>query len=444
MVKGKILVIDDEEQLRKLLTRIISLEGYEVLEAKNVASALHLIKQETFDVVVCDVKLPDGNGVEFTTTIKEMIPTVEVIILTAYGNIPDGIRAIKNGAFDYITKGNDNDRLIPLIAQAMDKVIQYKSSAVKIDVKASTSFQKILGESVLIQQAKRTAQKIAPTEATVLLLGETGTGKEVFANAIHSASNRSTKSFIAINCSAFSKELLESELFGYKSGAFTSAVKDKKGLIEIADGGTLFLDEIGEMDVDLQSKLLRVLENGEYIKIGDVKTSHVNVRIIAATNRDLPKEISKGNFREDLYYRLNVLSIQLPALRDRKDDIPVLVSFFMGRYSSKEAKRISREAMEMLKSHLWKGNIRELKNVIDRTLILSEGTEILVTDLPFEVQSQTEKPQGLSLAEVEKSHIKKILHYTSYNKTKTAQLLNIGLNTLYRKMEEYGIARSQE
>ncbi len=337
-MNGNILIVDDEEALRKLLGRIISLEGLHVEQASSVKEGAQILSHKNIDVILCDVKLPDGNGVDFVKEAKQKYPFNEFILLTAYGNISDGVQAIKNGAFDYITKGNDNDRIIPLLNQAMDKVRGQKKPAVKIKEGGSYTFENIIGESKPIKDAINLARKIAGTDTTVLLLGETGTGKEVFANAIHTSSKRSAKSFIAINCSAFTKELLEGELFGHKAGAYTGAVKDKKGLIELADEGTLFLDEIGEMPVDLQAKLLRVLENGEFIKLGDVKTSKVNVRIIAATNRDLTTEVANGNFREDLFYRLNVFTIELPSLRDRAGDIPALAAHFITEYSVKEKK----------------------------------------------------------------------------------------------------------
>lgn len=439
---GNILIIDDEEQLRKLLSRIISLEGFTVEQAGTLKSAWTALTHKETDIVLCDVKLPDGDGVQFVKELKQKFPLIEIILLTAFGNIPDGVQAIKNGAFDYITKGNDNDRIVPLLFQALDKVVARKKSAIKIKDKDGYSFDDIIGQSALIKDAIQLARKIAPTDANVLLLGETGTGKEVFANAIHGNSRRNDKPFIAINCSAFAKELLEGELFGHKAGAYTGATKDKKGLAELADGGTLFLDEIGEMNIDLQAKLLRVIENGEFIKLGDVKTTKVNVRIIAATNKNLIKAAEEGSFREDLYYRLNVFSIQLPPLRDHVEDIPGLASHFMALYSAKEKKEvthISKEALRLLQRHAWKGNIRELRNVMERATILAEGDTILPEHLPYDIQKQDSSPAGLTLASVEKNHIQKVLHYTKGNKTKAAVLLGIGLTTLYRKMEEYSI-----
>jgi DNA-binding NtrC family response regulator len=439
---GNILIIDDEEQLRKLLSRIISLEGFTVEQAGTLAGAWAVLAHKDVDIVLCDVKLPDGDGVGFVKELKAKYPLLEIILLTAYGNIPDGVLAIKNGAFDYITKGNDNDRIVPLLYQAMEKAGAQKRSAVKINSKGGYQFTDIIGNSALIKSAVQLAQKIAPTEASVLLLGETGTGKEVFANAIHAHSKRSDKPFIAINCSAFAKDLLEGELFGHKAGAYTGAMKDKKGLIELADGGTLFLDEIGEMNIDLQAKLLRVIENGEFIKLGDVRTTRVNVRIIAATNRDLVKSIEEGSFREDLYYRLNVFTIHLPALRDHAEDIADLARHFVTHYATRENKPVipvSKEALQLLQQHHWKGNIRELRNVLERAVILADGPAILPEHLPYEIQKQHTGADSLSLASVEKNHIQKVLQYTKGNKTKTAVLLGIGLTTLYRKMEEYRI-----
>ena len=324
---GTVLLIDDEEKLRGLLSRIIKLEGYTVLEAPNLKTALKLADKEIIDIVLCDVKLPDGSGVDFVSTLKSRYPFLEIILLTAYGNIADGVQAMKNGAFDYITKGDDNDRIIPLLTKALEKV-QLQKRVIQLEQKVNKQygFENILGTTPPIQDAILLARKVAPTEATVLLLGETGSGKEVFAQAIHTGSKRANHAFMALNCSAFSKELLESELFGHKAGAFTSANKDKRGLIEEAHQGTLFLDEIGEMPVELQAKLLRVLETGEFIKVGDTKSTKINVRIIAATNRNLEMEVKKGKFREDLFYRLNVFTITLPALRERKKDIPVLAN----------------------------------------------------------------------------------------------------------------------
>ena len=441
---GNILIIDDEEALRKLLSRIISLEGFHVDQASSLSEGRQILSHKNIDVVLCDVKLPDGNGVDFVKEAKQKYFSREFILLTAYGNIADGVQAIKNGAFDYITKGNDNDRVIPLLNMAMDTVMAQKKPAVTIKETGGYDFGSIIGTSRLIKEAVELAKKIAQSDTTVLLLGETGTGKEVFANAIHANSKRSGKSFVAVNCSAFTKELLEGELFGHKAGAYTGAVKDKKGLIEMADGGTLLLDEIGELQIELQAKLLRVLENGEFIKLGDTKITRVDTRIIAATNRDLLTEIKNGNFREDLFYRLNIFTIQLPSLRERPEDIPVLANYFLSFYSQKEKRKtvhFNKASMQLLQHYPWNGNIRELRNLVQRAVILNDGDEITPAQLPYELQKNNDNTSGsLALVNIEKEHIQKVLHHTKGNKTRTAELLGIGLTTLYRKMEEYHIS----
>lgn len=445
----KILIIDDENQIRQLLSRIIALEGYEVIQAADCKSGLKQLELHSPEVILCDVFLPDGNGVDLVSIIKKNSPTSEVILLTAHGNIPDGVQAIKNGAFDYITKGDDNNRIIPLLSKATEKVLlnrQGHNSEKRTGEKYT--FDSILGKSRAIKEAIALAQKVAYTDVPVLLTGETGTGKEVFAQAIHQNSKRAKKSFVAVNCSSFSKELLESEMFGHKAGSFTGALKDKKGLFEEADNGTIFLDEIGEMAFELQAKLLRILETGEYIKIGETKPTKVNVRIIAATNRNLKTEISENHFREDLFYRLSVFQIHLPPLRDRKEDIPLLTEAFIHNFSKKlscNIQEIKPDFLNALKQQMWKGNIRELRNTIERSLIVCNGNSLGVEDLPLEIQNNHyEQNDGqtfsdFELAAMEKRHISRVLEYTKGNKTETARLLKIGLTTLYRKIEEYKI-----
>lgn len=442
----KILIIDDEEKLRTLLAKIIRLEGFEVIQASDCKSGLIKLTQNDIDVVLCDVKLPDGNGVDLSKEIKDKYPLLEIILLTAYGNIPDGVQAIKNGAFDYIVKGDDNNKIIPLIYKSIEKVnLAKRVQQLEKQLSDKHSFDKIIGKSKPMLKAIDLAKKVATTDTTVLLTGETGTGKEIFAQAIHQESKRSKQSFVAINCSAFGKELLESEMFGHKAGSFTGAMKDQKGLFEEANNGTIFLDELGEMALDLQAKLLRVLETGEFIRVGETKPTKVNVRIIAATNRDLQKEIEQGHFREDLFYRLSVFEIQLPPLRERVVDMEELVSYFLQNIAfkiNKKIKTVSKDFIEVLKQHEWKGNIRELKNVLERSIILCDD-ELTTEHLPIELQkSIIQKGKSLSafeLASVEKLHIQKVLNYTNGNKTKTAELLGIALTTLYRKISEYGL-----
>lgn len=442
-----ILIIDDEPQIRKLLSRIMELEGYEIFQAADCQSTLKQLKLHRPQVVLCDVFLPDGNGVELVSAIKALYPELEVILLTAHGNIPDGVQAIKNGAFDYITKGDDNNKIIPLISRAMEQAKKNIGEKVKSKENRSYSFDSILGTSPCLLEAVSLARKVSATDVTVLLTGETGTGKEVFAQAIHQNSQRQAHAFIAVNCSAFSKDLLESELFGYKAGSFTGAVKDKKGLFEVADNGTIFLDEIGEMAYELQAKLLRVLEAGEYIKIGDTKPTKVNVRIISATNRDLKKEIEAGHFREDLYYRLSVFRIHLPPLRERREDIEILTQAFIQLFTQRLGKKIegvTPEFLKALKTAEWKGNIRELRNVVERSLIVCDR-QLTLQDLPIDLQynptidSPSSNSSEFDLAAMEKRHIARVLQHTRGNKTEASRLLKIGLTTLYRKIEEYGI-----
>lgn len=440
----KILLIDDEEKLRKLMARIIELEKFQVFQAEDATTALKKIEQQDFDAIICDVKLPDANGVEFIQQIKKIQPLTEVILLTAYGNIPDGVQAIKNGAFDYITKGDDNNRIIPLLYRALEKTeLSKRVTQLEQKVEQRYSFDNIIGTSRIIQAAIDISRKVATTDTTVLLTGETGTGKEVFAQAIHYGGTRKNKPFVAINCSAFSKDLLESELFGHKAGAFTGALKDKKGLFEEANQGTIFLDEIGEMPIDLQAKILRVLETKEFIKVGETKPTKVDVRVIAATNRELEKEIENGLFRSDLYYRLSVFQIVLPSLRDRVEDIKLFANEFAQVFAVKMNKRItalSSEYIKVLEHNTWKGNIRELRNIIERSVILADTEELTVDCLPFELQQSNiidSATSSLSMTNIEKSHIRKVLNYTKGNKAEAARLLEISIATLYRKVEEY-------
>jgi two-component system NtrC family response regulator len=443
-MSATILIIDDEIKIRSLLARIIELEGFSVLQAATAKEGLKLIHGQAVLVVISDVKLPDANGVELVRQIKGIKPFVEIINLTAYGTISDGVLAIKNGAFDYLTKGDDNDKIIPLVYKALDKsMLQLRVYELENKIARKYSFSNILGHSKPIKDAIALAEKVAITDTTVLLLGETGTGKEVFAQAIHYESPRKQKPFIALNCSGFSPELLESELFGYKAGAFTGANKDKKGLLEEANGGTLFLDEIGEMNLDLQAKLLRILENQSFIKIGSTTTSQVNVRILAATNRNLKEQADSGHFRLDLYYRLSVFVITLPPLRERHTDIPLLANFYLKQFANKVNKpelRMDDHLLSTLKKHYWKGNVRELKNVIERLVILNDAEIIDASQLPNEFFITTPNTAPFDLQEVEKQHIQKVLAHTKGNKTETARLLNIGLTTLYRKIDEYKIS----
>jgi DNA-binding NtrC family response regulator len=443
-MKTTVLIIDDEVKLSGLLARIIEFEGYKVLQAPNAKAGLRLLETEDVMVVLCDVKLPDMNGVELVSRIKELQPHIEVINITAFGNVHDSVKAIKNGAFDYLMKGDDNEKIIPLLSMAVDKAsLSHKVLQLEKRISSKYNFSNIIGKSESILKSVELAKKVSNTPTTILLLGETGTGKEVFAQAIHQESDYRSKAFVAVNCSAFSHELLESELFGHKAGAFTGALKEKKGLFEEANGGTIFLDEIGEMTLDLQAKLLRVLENGTFNKVGDSQTTKVKVRVLAATNRDLKKEAETGQFRLDLYYRLSVFTIQLPPLRERKGDIPIIAKYFMKEFALKINRKINRMDdlfLKIINEHPWRGNIRELKNVMERVIILS-STDTLTADLlPLEFfKEEDDHSEAMDLETIERQHICKVLHHCKGNKTETANLLGIGIATLYRKIEHYDI-----
>ena len=435
IVKNNILIIDDELKLLKLLGMIISNEGYEVFQASTARSGINMFSVHPIDLVLCDVRLPDAFGVDLVKEMKTKYPHLEIILMTAYGNIPDGVQAMRNGAYDYIVKGDDNEKIIPLVAKALEKVKDNVENIQQEKVSTKINFSTIIGKSQSFLYSKMLAEKVSRTETAVLLTGETGTGKEVFANAIHQESSRKKGNFMAVNCSAFGKDVLESELFGHKKGAFTGAVSDKKGLIEEAQNGTLFLDEIGEMPMELQSKMLRVLESGEFIKMGDTKISHSNFRLIAATNRDLKEESRLGNFREDLYFRLNVFEIHLPPLRERKEDIRELAKFYIDQFSKKMNLKnvlINEDFYKKLENNSWKGNIRELKNTLERSLILMENNELSAQNVP-----DSEGGNSFAMSSVEKDHILKVLNYTKGNKAEAARLLDIGIATLYRKLEEY-------
>lgn len=448
MIKGSILIIDDEDVLREALARLLALEDYKVFQAPDAKHGLSILEREEVHVIISDVRLPDANGIELTAELKSKYPNSEIIVLTAYGTIEDGVRAIKAGAFDYITKGDEDNKILPLAEKAVEKAkMRARLEQLQNKISGAYNFDVITGSSVKIKEVVDIAKKVAGTDAPVLLIGETGTGKEVFAHSIHYASPRKSKSFVAVNCSAIAKDLLESEMFGYKAGAFTGAVRNKKGLFEEASEGTLFLDEIGDMDIALQSKLLRAIETNSFIKQGDTQPTNVNVRVIAATNKNLEEEIARGRFRPDLYYRLSVMKIEIPPLRERREDIPDLIETFIRQYSQlikKNINDIDPEFSAKLKSYSFPGNTRELRNIIERAVILADGNTLKAEYLPKEISGKTPAADipydaSLSLEELEKAHIMRVLESASGNRTKTAEILGIGITTLYRKLHSYGL-----
>ena len=451
MPAGTILFIDDEASLRAVVARVLEFEGYTVLQAADARNGLEVLRQHAADVLVvlCDVKLPDAHGVALLPRLKALAPLVEVILLTAYGTVPDGVQAMKLGAFDYLTKGDSDDQLLVVVARAMEKArLQRRVVALEKQMGAQHGFDAMIGTSPALAQAKALAERVAPTDSTVLLEGPTGAGKELFAQAIHQASLRHNKPFVAVNCSAFPKDLLESELFGYKKGAFTGAMEDKKGLFEAAHTGTLFLDEIGELDINLQAKLLRVLDTQQFTRLGDTRPLKVNVRLVAATNRNLRQEADQGHFRADLYYRLSVFGVTVPPLNARPDDIEPLATHFLHLYAAKLRKRLTGmdpEFVQLLRHYDWRGNVRELKNVLERAVILADEETLTVDTLPAEFQRVSSaaveadaNANSRSLRGVEKRQIELVLQETAGNKAEAARQLGISVKTLYRKILEYG------
>ena len=442
---AKILIIDDEEQLRKLLARIIALEGYEVAEAADCAGGLRMLRRYEPDVVLCDVKLPDGNGVEMVERIKQAMPSAEVILLTAYGNIPDGVQAIKNGAFDYITKGDDNNKILPLLSRATEKAqMQRRLARLEDKLSEEHSFDRIIGSSESLRSAVALARKVAVTDTSVLLTGETGTGKEVFAQAIHHASPRAKGAFVAVNCSAFSKELLESELFGHKKGSFTDAHADRAGKFEAAHEGTLFLDEIGNLPYHLQSKLLTAIQSRSVVRVGSNEPIPVNIRLICATNCDLEEMVAKGKFREDLLYRINTIHIEIPPLRERKEDIIPLAERFIDRFCKQYDKGnilLSTGAQEKLRTYPWYGNIRELEHAVEKAVIINEDG-ILSEEhfhFPRKIAAPATETSVSTLEEMELQMIQKAIEKCNGNLSAVAAQLGITRQTLYNKMKKFGL-----
>ncbi len=451
MEKPKILVVDDEEDILNILKFLLEKEGYGVDTAPNGEEALKKIEKDYYDVVLTDLRMPGIDGMTVLEKTKELRPSTEVVIMTAYASIESAVEAIKKGASDYIVKPFINEDL----KMRIKRIIEHRNLQREVEILKYQLSQKVAGDiffgtSPQMQEILKLLEKIIPTKSTVLILGESGTGKGVLAEFIHYNSPRKDKPFISINCSAIPENLLESELFGYKKGAFTGAINDKKGLIELANGGTLFLDEIGDMPLNLQAKILKFLESGEFIPLGDTAKKQVDVRVIAATNKDLETLIREGKFREDLYYRLNVIEIKIPPLRERKEDIPALTYFFIDKLSKvhdKNIKGITNEALSCLINYEWPGNVRELKNVIERAIILVTGEYITLNELPERIKKErstpfTSKSLKEALEEFEKNIILNTLRQCSNNKEEAAKLLGIDLATLYRKLKKYQIAEA--
>lgn len=453
-----ILIVEDRESLAQMLSQALTGAGYRAVWAKDGREGIAKIREGKIDLVVTDLKLPHKSGLDVLHAVKEQNSFVPVIVMTAYGSIETAVKAVKEGAYDFIAKPFDPDHLLLQIEKALEKQrLVTENIILKEDFTNQLRFPKIIGKTPAMTQVVEQMRKVAPGKTTVLIGGESGTGKELFARAIHMLSPRQDKTFVAINCAAIPRDLLESELFGHERGAFTGAVGKKIGKFELADKGTIFLDEIGEMDLSLQAKLLRVLEEEEMMRVGGTVKVKIDVRVVAATNRDLMQSIQQKTFREDLYYRLNVFPIVIPPLRDRREDIPALVDHFISYYSKemkKEVKRISPEAMDLLMAHPWTGNVRELQNAIERAIILSDDSELLPEHFGLKPKAQGD----LSLRDisiegtlqevsdnvtrlVESKLIRKVLGETGGNKTRAAEILQVSYKTLLTKIKDYGLEK---
>lgn len=436
MGKNRILIVDDEKDLVDLLVLRLRRKGYEVDFALNAEDAVPLIHEHYYDLAIYDIRLPKMNGIALLKETKKIQSEIQVIMLTGHGTIETAIEAIRQGAFDYITKPYNLSELEMALEKAIEnKTLKEKNDSMKKIIKQQHSFQ-IIGQNSKLRSLLELTERIADSDVPVLIEGESGTGKDLFAKALHYWSIRREEPFVAINSGALPEQLLESELFGHVKGAFTGANQDKKGLVEAANGGTLFLDELGEMPLSLQVKLLRFLESGEFRRIGEVRERKVKVRTITATNRHLDEEVAKGNFREDLYYRLNVVKITIPPLRDRMDDLPLLVKHFL-----KAGKTLDAKALKALQSYDFPGNVRELHHLLERGMLLSTGNIIEASDLLLQAADKSNSKEThaalFSLEQLEKEHIKKVLAELNWNKTKAAEVLGVSVRNLYRKIEQY-------
>ncbi len=450
-----ILIVEDRESMSDMLKETLASEGFRTVLAKDGQEGIKKLKEERIDLVLTDLKLPKKDGIEVLKAAKEENPLMPVIVMTAYGSVETAVAAMKEGAFDFITKPFDTDHLLVLMKRALEtQRLITENMLLKDEFSSQLGLPRIIGKSEKIVNVAQQVQKAAPSKTTVLVLGESGTGKELFARAIHNLSPRRDYPFVPINCAAIPRELLESELFGHEKGSFTGADFKKVGKFELADKGTIFLDEIGEMDTALQAKMLRVLQEGEIERVGGLKTIKIDVRIIAASNKDLEKAVLEKTFREDLFYRLSVFPVKIPPLRERTEDIPLLVEFFLKKYCTElkaPLKGISNAALDMLVGYSWKGNVRELENTIERAIILCDGKTIMpeyisLSSVPLETKMKNLPMDGtlgdaskeaLRIAETER--ITKALRETKGNKSKASEILQVSYKTLLTKIKEYNI-----
>jgi len=443
MSSTRVLIVDDELIMRESLAGWLERDGHSVHTAASGEEAMELLTDTRFDILLVDIKMEGMSGLEVLQSVKESDPDVAVVMITAYGSIPTAIEAMKKGAYDYMLKPFDPNELGVLI----EKIIHHQEQArenlyLREQFKERTRFESMIGQSKPMQEIFNLICDVAPMDSTVLITGETGTGKGLAARAIHSNSPRCNGPFVTVNCGSIPEHLMESELFGHQKGAFTDAKETKKGRLELAHGGTLFLDEIGEISMRMQIDLLRVLEDRVFYRVGGTQPMEADFRVIAATNRNLEEAIRKGAFREDLFYRLNVISFQMPSLKQRKEDIPLLAEHFLYRFSQETNKpidKISREAMDELMLYDWPGNVRELENAIERAVVVGKAREILPENLPIFCHEPSEAPKSNTLQDVEKTHIQQILGENQWNIAKSAKILGIDRSTLYSKIKRYNI-----
>jgi two-component system NtrC family response regulator len=449
MKKHSILLIDDDDSLRRVMEFSLVETGYRVAAAAGGEEGLRLFDNERFDAVITDVTMPGMNGMEVLVKVRERDQTVPVIIITAYGTIESAVEAMKQGAFDYITKPFNRDELRITLEKALKmRRLEKENLALRAEVTDRYRFDSIIGSSDIIRGLLDMAGRVAASEASVLITGESGTGKELLAKGIHYNSPRSEGPFVAVNAAAIPENLIESELFGHVKGAFTGASRDREGKFELAHGGTLFLDEIGDLRIDLQAKILRTLQERSVDRVGGSHPIPVDVRIIAATNKDIERAVKEGSFREDLYYRLSVITLHLPALRDRRDDIPLLAEHFLKKFNPGASVRIAPDALSLLGGYGWPGNVRELENVIQRASVLKRGEAITAADFPDKLKKEKMSveniilnlpDEGISLEDLEKNLIVKALERHKGNQTRAAEYLGITRPTLIYRMEKYGI-----
>jgi len=447
-VKLTILVADDEKNIREGLREALALDGYEVLTAADGQEAMVAVTRGDVDLLITDLKMPRLSGEELLKGVTSQFPTLPVIILTGHGTIESAVQAMHDGAYDFLTKPVNLDRLSLLVKRALaSRELAEQNRAMQEELERRSGFASIIGRSAEMRQVFEIVRQVAPSRSSVLLTGESGSGKEMIAEALHYNSPRKDKPFIKVHCAALTESILESELFGHEKGAFTGAIARKRGRFELAHLGTLFLDEIGEINQNVQIKLLRVLEEKRFERVGGEETVEVDVRLIAATNRDLKEAITRGTFREDLYYRLNVVNIHIPPLRERREDIPLLAAAFLREFSQENGKSlegIDAKARLALYNYPWPGNVRQLRNSIESAVVLAKGSTVTLDDLPPNIRGETggdllRLQVGASLADVEKEVIRSTLAREGGNKSRTAEILGIGRKTLHRKIEEYGL-----